>query len=206
MNTQMIARLLAFKTAIRVAGLTMVCAAVPVSAFAQQSSLPAPTTSKVLLVNLDLSTPTGVATARERLVDGARQRCAQQSASLDPSPGADFASCMDDTLMNELKQLGTSARVAIEAKGVIWPISAQDRSHRTETAPETSVLAVSIADLDLSTSEGVRIAQERIHNSARRICTQLINSQDPASHYAKCVNDATTGARRQISDAALAAN
>lgn len=158
------------------------------------------------LANLDLSTPTGVATARERLVDAAHQLCAQKVGNLNASQGPDFASCMDDTLINELKQQSSSARAAIEAKGAAWPVSAQDRSGGIETTPETSVVAVSIADLNLSSAESVRIAQQRIHNSAKRICTQLINSQDPASHYAKCVNDATTGALRQIREAALAAN
>jgi len=116
----------------------------------------------------------------------------------------EFASCMDYTLMNELKQLSGSARAAIEAKGS-WSTSAENRSGRTETAPETSVVAVSIADLDLSSSEGVRIAQERIHKAARRICSQLADSQDP-SHSLKCMNDTTTAALRQIHEAALAAN
>jgi UrcA family protein len=208
MNTQMIAsRLLGFKTAIRVAGLISVCLAVPVSALAQQPSVAAQTSSvKVSLVDLDLSTAKGVDMARGRLIDTARRHCAQESGNPEPSHGADFASCMDNTLMNELKQLSSNARVAIEAKGSAWSTFAEDRSGKTETTPETSVVAVSIADLDLSSSEGVRIAQERIHKAVRRICSQLTSSQDPASHYANCMNDATTGALRQIREAALAAN
>jgi UrcA family protein len=208
MNTKMIAsRLLGFKTAIRVAGLISLCLAVPVSAFAQKPSAAVQTgTVKVSLVNLDLSTAKGVDMARGRLIDTARQHCTQESANLEPSHGADFASCMDDTLMNELKPLSSNARAAIEAKGSAWSTFAEDLSGRTETAPETSVVAVSIAELDLSSSEGVRIAQERIHKAVRRICSQLTSSQDPASHYAKCMNDSTTGALRQIREAALAAN
>jgi len=208
MNIQTIAsRLAAFKTTIGMAGLISLCAAVPVSALAQQPDAAPASSVKVSLVDLDLSTPQGVAVARDRLIDTARRHCAQGGGNLDPSQGAEFASCMDFTLMNELKQLSGGARAAIEAKGS-WSTSAQDRTGGTETAPETSVAAVSIADLDLASSEGVRVAQQRIHKTARRICSQLADSQDPShsSHYLKCMSDTTTAALRQIHEAALAAN
>lgn len=86
MNTQMIAsRFSSLKTAIRIAGLITLCAAVPVSAFAQQPSVAAQTGSvKVSLVDLDLSTAKGVDMARDRLINTARQRCAQESENLEP--------------------------------------------------------------------------------------------------------------------------
>jgi UrcA family protein len=78
------------------------------------------------------------------------------------------------------------------------------KSEPGESAPDISVVAVSIADVDLKSAQDVDIAEKRIRKTARRICTQLMGSQDPASCYAKCVNDATAGALRQIHGAAPA--
>jgi len=212
MNTQMIpSRLSGCKAAIRTACLIALCVAAPVAAFVQPSSAAASTSStKVLLAGLDLATPEGIAVARDRLHQNARQFCSQQVGSLDALQSADFTSCMDNTLMNELKQLSSNARSVIVAKSSAWPTLGEDRagSWPRESVLETSVVAVSIADLDLLSSEGVHIAQERIHKAVRRICTQLADSQDPAqsSHYLKCMNDATTGALQEIRDAAVDAN
>jgi UrcA family protein len=201
-------RIFKFKTAVRAAGLIAVCLALPIAALAQQPSSAAPTSAKVLLAGLDITTPEGTAAARNRLHETARQICSQPVGNLEPSDRADFLSCIDNTLINELKQVNSSARAAIVARGSAWPIAAEDGtvSQLRESAPPTSVMVVSIADLDVLSPQGVLIAHERIHNTARRICTQLISSQDPATHYSKCVNDATTGALRQINETERAAN
>jgi hypothetical protein len=59
--------------------------------------------------------------------------------------------------------------------------AARTISQRGETGYGTSVMVVSIADLDVLSPQNVLIAHERIHNTARRICGQLTSIQDPAS-------------------------
>ncbi|MGO9932251.1 MAG: UrcA family protein [Steroidobacteraceae bacterium] len=186
---------------IRAAGLVAVCLAAPIAALAQQPSAATPTgTAKVLLAGLDLTTAEGIAAARNRLHETARQICSQRVGNLEPADRAGFLSCIDNTLINELKQVNSSARAAIVAHGSAWPTAPDDEpiSQLRESAPPTSVIVVSIADLDVLSPQDVLIARKRVHDIARRICSQLISSQDPATRYAKCVNDATAGALRQI--------
>jgi UrcA family protein len=202
-------RLSGIKSAVRAAGLIAVCLAVPIAALAQTPLVAAPTNAvKLSLAGLDLTTSEGVAAARDRLQGTARQFCSQQAGNLEPSHRADFLSCIDNTLITELKQVSSNARAAIIAHGSAWPTATEGGtlSQPREIAPDTSVITVSIADLDLLSPQGVLSAQARIHNTARRICGQLIGSQDPVSHYSQCVNDATAGALRQISESALTAN
>jgi UrcA family protein len=210
MNAEtMPSRLCDFKTVVRAASLIAVCMSVSIAALAQQQSVAAPTiAAKESLAGIDFATPEGIAAARDRLHEKAREFCSQISGNLDPSHRADFLGCIDNVLTNELKQLSSSARAAIAAHGSAWPVASEDgtTSQLRESVPDTSVMAVSIADLDLMSSQGVLIAQKRIRRSARRICSQLISSQEPASYYTKCVNDATAGALRQIHLAALASN
>ena len=103
-----------------------------------------------------------------------------------------------------LADLDLTASEGIVAHGSAWPTATEDAalSEPRESAPDTSVVAVSIADLDLMSPQGVIIARERIHNTARRLCGQLNSSHGPASYYSQCVNDATTGALRQINESA----
>jgi UrcA family protein len=51
---------------------------------------------------------------------------------------------------------------------------------------------VSFSDLDLATAEGQRVAQERVHQLASRLCAQVADPTDMSSHanYLACM-DAT---------------
>jgi UrcA family protein len=194
-------------TAVRAVCLIAVCLAAPLAALSKQPTVAVPTSAaKVSLADLDLTTSEGIAAARDRLHGTARQLCSQQLDILDPSHRIDFLSCVDDSLLRELKQVNSEARAAILAHKSPWPAAADDGtlSQPREIAPDTSVVAVSIADLDLLSPQGVLIARERIHNTARRLCSQLNSSQGPASYYSHCVNDATAGALRQITEGTLA--
>jgi len=200
-------RLSGFMAAVRAAGLIALCLAMPIAALAQPSVAEPASAARSSLADLDLTTPEGLAAARDRLHEKAREFCSQISGNLEPSHRAEFLSCIDNTLIDELRQVSSSVRAAIAAYGSAWPTASDETANRAQAlTPDTSVVVVSIADLDLLSSTGLQKAQARIHNSARRICSQLINSQDPASHYWKCVNDATAGALRQIHLAALTAN
>jgi UrcA family protein len=63
-----------------------------------------------------------------------------------------------------------------------------------------------VADLDLSTQEGLRIARERIHQVARNLCTQLASPLDLShqSNFVACVESAMDRASRQLAGPALA--
>lgn len=67
------------------------------------------------------------------------------------------------------------------------------------SAPNTHVATISLADLDLSTPEGMRAARDRLETMARRVCAKLVPSHDPSHHpvFIACVDDTLAGALRQ---------
>jgi UrcA family protein len=201
-------RLSGFTIAVRATCLVAVCVAVPIAALAHQPSVAAPASASTMsLAGLDLTTPEGIAVARNRLHETARQICSQPVDTAEPSDRADFLRCMDITLINELKQVSSSARAAIVAHDSEWPTLTEPETlgQLRESAPDTSVMVFSVSDLDLLSAQGVLDARERINKIARRMCNQLMSSQGPATNYSTCVNDATAGALRQINEAVVAA-
>jgi len=159
---------------------------VPVSTIADQ---PAATTSvssvaDVSLSDLHLSTPEGMRVARDRLHTMAERVCADRGGSRDPSSHPTFAACVDSTVANALRQ-----------------IDALRQTHATVRNSVTRSANVSLADLDLSTLEGSRIARERLEAMARRLCGELARRQDLSyqPNYAACVQDTLAGALAQAS-------
>jgi UrcA family protein len=75
-------------------------------------------------------------------------------------------------------------------------------------APGTRAAKVLLADLDLSTPEGLRIAYDRLHDTARRLCSQQEDMQSVAHYptYVKCVDETLAAALRQVKGPTLAAN
>jgi UrcA family protein len=71
-----------------------------------------------------------------------------------------------------------------------------------------AIATVSLADLDLSTEQGMQMARDRLDKTARRLCKQVVNPWTLSHHtqYLRCVDDATTAALGQIHDQALVAN
>jgi UrcA family protein len=67
---------------------------------------------------------------------------------------------------------------------------------------------VSLADLDLSTPEGARIARERLETITRRICGELARRQDLSYQpsFAACVQDSLARALAQADALAAARN
>jgi len=82
---------------------------------------------------------------------------------------------------------------ALIALCVIGPMKAMADT-QPAPAPETLAAKVSLADVDLSTPEGQRVAYERLHQTARHLCSRLEyrHSESLAHHptYIKCVDDA----------------
>jgi UrcA family protein len=184
----------------------------PLAAMAQ-SQVAATThtvTPKVSLADLDLSTSAGVDAARDRLHQTARRLCSQvaDSRDLPPTQNPAFIACMDDTLADALRQINRPLRVAIQEPAE-WHTQPSDltRGHSRPTTAETRVMVVSLANLDLSTTDGVRMAHDRIKSAARRVCRPPSGSIDPGEmrQYANCVNDATAGALRQVPGPMVAA-
>ena len=74
--------------------------------------------------------------------------------------------------------------------------------------PNQRSMNVSLADLDLTTAAGARTAHERLHQAARRLCSELADSEDLGHqpHFVQCVDQATASALRQLALPALVAN
>jgi UrcA family protein len=79
------------------------------------------------------------------------------------------------------------------------PVAANADQHAA-TAPKTRVADVSLTDLDLSTPEGMRVAGERLHTMAERICAGPDNrglASQP--NFVACVDSTLASALRHIS-------
>ena len=77
------------------------------------------------------------------------------------------------------------------------------------TAPAVSRVAdVALADLDLATAEGLRVARDRLHTMARRLCAELARGHDLSyqPNFAACVHDTLAGALAQANVLAAAKN
>jgi UrcA family protein len=72
---------------------------------------------------------------------------------------------------------------------------------QSENPSKSRSAAVSLAGLDLATPGGMAAAQERVHQTARRLCFQLSDAADLSrqSNYVQCVDEAVASAMLQIS-------
>jgi UrcA family protein len=79
------------------------------------------------------------------------------------------------------------------------PPEAAPGRRAANAGPDQRSMSVPLADLDLTTAAGVRTAQERLHQAARRLCSELADSQDLGHqpHFVQCVDRATASALRQ---------
>jgi UrcA family protein len=171
---------------------------------AQASGSEARTTT-VSIADLDLSTSEGANVARERLHQTARQLCAQTLGKDSANPRK-FIACLNDTVSDALRQIDVPGRAAIESGA--WTILPSQATSGLAAAAgvQTKLMVVLMADVDLSTPEGARIASERIRKSARHVCGQLTAEETTlTSHYSNCVDEATAAGLRQISAAQVAA-
>lgn len=80
-----------------------------------------------------------------------------------------------------------------------------DDTQKTSTADSRST-HVSLAGLDLSTTDGMRAARIRVHQAARKLCSQLEDPNDLSRHenYIACIDGSVTAALQQIKPASLA--
>jgi UrcA family protein len=154
----------------------------PLAANAAEHAAIAPNSrvADVSLADLDLSTPDGMRVARERLHTMAERICAgPDNRGFSSQPH--IVACVDSTLAGALRNISTSHDKATLRNSV------------------TRAANVSLADLDLSTVEGSRIARERLEAMARRLCAELASSNDLSyrPNWAACVNDTIANALAQ---------
>jgi len=168
-------------------------ATAPICAIADHPA--APTTvsgvAEVSLSDLDLSSPEGVRLARDRLHTMAERICADRGSGSDPSSQPAFGACVDSTVANALRH-----------------IEALRQTHVTVRNSVTLGASVSLADLDLSTMEGARIARRRLEAMARRLCDELARRQDVSYqlNYPACLHETVAGALAQADALAAARN
>jgi len=132
----------------------------------------------VSLADLNLSTSEGMRVARERLHAMAQRICAGQAEIAGLSSSPNFVACVDNTLTGALRNIRT-----------LRPTNETTRHSVTRAAN------VSLADLNLSTPEGFRVAHERLEAMARRLCAELARGNDLSykPNWAACVNDTIAG-------------
>jgi len=91
-------------------------------------------------------------------------------------------SCLAAILMLSIGMLGSAAAKADQVTG-------DSRSQQ-----------VKLSDLDLSTAEGQHLAQARVHEVARTLCSRVADELDLSRHenYIKCVDTAVAKASEQL--------
>jgi len=74
---------------------------------------------------------------------------------------------------------------------------ADQRTARTAANP---VADVSLSDLNLSTPEGMRLARDRLHTMAERLCAEWSGGREPSSQpaFSACVDSTVANALRHI--------
>jgi len=102
---------------------------------------------------------------------------------------------------SSLTVLWAAALIALPA---ITPTAGLADQHAA-TASDTRVADISLADLDLSTPEGLRAARERLHTMARRLCAEPADRRERPHqpNFVACVDNTVAGALRQINRSAL---
>jgi UrcA family protein len=100
------------------------------------------------------------------------------------------------------QQRRASASAAFLAMSVLLAVCVTP----VEALAQSRSARVALGDLDLSTPQGMATARARMHQAARRLCSQLDDFEDlgrqPA--YVKCIDDTLAAALRQVSDSGLA--
>jgi UrcA family protein len=90
------------------------------------------------------------------------------------------------------------AAIAMALFGIVPVDTIADQ--RAATATPSSVAEVSLSDLNLSTPEGIRLARDRLHTMAERLCADRGGGREPSSQPAfdACVDSTVANALRHI--------
>jgi len=103
-------------------------------------------------------------------------------------------------LSRPLRTPRASVRTLIFIALVAMAPAAAIADQHAATAPETRVADVSLADLDLSTPQGMRAARERLHTMAQRVCAKSTDNHglSPQPDLIACVDSTLASALGQI--------
>jgi UrcA family protein len=185
---------------VRTAVLTVLCVLGSATAMAQRPPAAVESASvKTSLAGLDLSTPEGMAVARERVHKAARRACSRVEHSTDlPSPSK-FIECVDATMTSALQQLSNPKPLQANATPavVVKPAAVVG-------FPQAISKTVSFADLDLSTPEGAQAAHGRLQQAARKLCSQVADELDLSyqANFSACVETAMAQALPKVEELA----
>src|SRR5215469_15571704 len=104
-----------------------------------------------------------------------------------------------------------SSRFTVLCAATLWGLSQMvptvaPADQAATAGPETLIARISLADLNLSTPEGARVARDRLQEAARRLCVRLAESRDVGRqwHLRACMKEAVADAWRQLSAPELA--
>jgi len=81
------------------------------------------------------------------------------------------------------------------------PVTAKATDLQLDLVLESLTKTVSFSDLDLNTDRGFQVASERIHQTARRLCTVVQDTRDLGhqSAFVRCVDRAVANASAELS-------
>ena len=99
------------------------------------------------------------------------------------------------------------SKLAMSLLGVILVTAALGKQLPANAADKATA-TVSVADLDLSTDQGMQTARDRLYATAKRLCQKVVDPSSLSIHsdYVHCVDEATTAAVAQLTGPVLAAN
>ena len=96
------------------------------------------------------------------------------------------------------RHTATAAAILMVLFGILPVGTSADQP--AAAAAVSRVADVSLADLDLSTPRGLRVARDRLHTMAQRVCAAPADNRVPSSQptFAACVDRTVGNALRQI--------
>jgi len=102
--------------------------------------------------------------------------------------------------MNTTGSAGLRCLTALIALLALIPVTAKAADLLPDGVLASLSKKISLGDLDLTTDQGLQIASERIHQTARRLCTQVQDSRDLAHRSAvvRCIDRAVASASSEL--------
>jgi UrcA family protein len=96
------------------------------------------------------------------------------------------------------RHTASGAAIAMALFGIVPVGTIADQRAATTTA--SSAAEVSLSDLKLSTPEGIRLARDRLHTMAERLCAGRGGGREPSSQpaFGACVDSTVANALRRI--------
>ena len=95
-----------------------------------------------------------------------------------------------------LRMSAHSPALGVAVLAALGVVSVPVHADQSVTTASSRIADVSLADLNLSTPEGMSAARERLHAMAERICAEGATGSQP--HLTSCVDSTLAGALKQI--------